>query len=280
MDIQIVKNNGAIVSFDSSILFRSLLNAGANKDYAKDIVRRIEADIKNGDTTSLIYKKAFDILYKESESVAMQYSLKKALFGLGPTGFQFEKFVSELFKRKGYSTAVGVHLKGTCIEHEVDVHAVGKERIAIEAKFHNDIRTRTDVKTVLYIKARFDDLLGKTHNKTFSFRKEKGIVDRCILITNTKFSSSAIKYAKCAGIELIGWGFPANNSLQKIIDEVDAHPVTCLPSIDNSSLRKLYENDIVTCRTLLDNTEILASLKNHESIKQEASILCRSQSRN
>lgn len=274
---KVVKRNGVVVDFDKSILERSLLRAGAERDLAHQIAIDIEKLIRDGDATSMVYKKAFELLYERARSVAMRYSLKKALFNLGPTGFPFEKFIAELFQRKGYATETNVHLRGGCIAHEVDVLAIGSERIAMEIKFHNDMHIRSDVKSVLYVKARFDDLLGRT-TSTFSFRK-KGAVDKCILVTNTKFTKNALAYAKCAGVSLLGWGYPFRDNLQSFIQGVDAHPVTCIPSLSPSLMRSLFSEGIVTCRGLLERDDLLHALPNTDTIVSEAKMLCRPDAR-
>ncbi len=267
MTKNIVKRSGALVTFDRSILERSLRRAGAPGSLAKHISTEVEKDMKDGDTTGEVYRKAFEMLSGNARHVAMRYSLKKALFSLGPTGFPFEKFVAELFRRKGYVVATNVHLKGHCVSHEVDVLATEPERIAMEVKFHNDMHTRSDVKAVLYIKARFDDLTGTGFFK-------KGVVDRCILVTNTKFTKNAIAYANCSGVSLLGWGYPFRSNLQTYIEEVDAHPVTCLPSVTVSLAKNLFAEGIITCRGLLENQAVLEALPNADQIITEAELLC------
>ena len=274
---KVVKRNGVVVDFDKKILERSLLRSGADRDLAHEIAVDIEKLIRDGDSTSMVYKKAFEMLYERARPVAMRYSLKKALFSLGPTGFPFEKFIAELFQRKGYAAQTNVHLRGGCIAHEVDVLAIGSERIAMEVKFHNDMHIRSDVKSVLYVKARFDDLLGKT-TSAFSFRK-KGSVDKCVLVTNTKFTKNALAYAKCAGVSLLGWGYPFRDNLQSFIQEVDAHPVTCIPSLSPSHMRTLFVEGVVTCRGLLERDDLLRSLPNTDTIVSEAKMLCRPDAR-
>lgn len=274
---RVVKRNGVIVEFDRTILERSLVRSGAPRQFAKQLSERIEREITDGDHTNEIYRKAFRLLNEEAKPVAMRYSLKKALFSFGPTGFPFEKFVAELFKRKGYVTTTNVQLQGNCISHEVDVMAVGKERIAMEVKFHNSMHTRSDVKAILYVKARFDDLTGKTNGRTL-FRRG-GVVDRCILVTNTKFTKNAIAYAKCAGVTLLGWGYPYQNNLETLIKELDAHPITCLPSISSATAKELFSKGIVTCRGLIEQEEILKRLPKTQEIIKEAEMLCTPQGR-
>ena len=271
MEKKIVKRSGAVVNFQKDILQRSLQRAGAEKKLAEEVAKNIEEEMQDGDSTAMIYKKAFKMLYDRESNVAIKYSLKKALFSLGPTGFPFEKYIAELFKRKGYSTTTNVHLRGTCISHEVDVLAIGSERVAMEVKFHNDMHIRSDVKAVLYAKARFDDLVGRTGK---ILRIKKGAVDRCLLVTNTKFTKNAIAYAECAGVELLGWGYPHKKNLQTYIKETDAHPITCLASLGKSTARELFDSGIVTCRGLLERVEEFKRIKNADLIISEAKALC------
>ena len=272
MGKKVVKRNGVVVDFDRNILERSLTRAGASRELARSVAAETGGLIQNGDSTGVIYKKAFEMLYDQARQVALRYSLKKALFSLGPTGFPFEKFVAELFRRKGYATQTNVHLRGGCISHEVDVLAIGSERIAMEVKFHNDMHIRSDVKSVLYVKARFDDLMGRTGSFFSSFRKSS--VDRCIFVTNTKFTKNALSYAHCAGIELLGWGYPFRDNLQTYIQDVDAHPITCLSSLSPSLIRGLFSDGVVTCRGLLERDDLLKSLPNTDAIVSEAKMLC------
>jgi len=38
------------------------------------------------------------------------------------------------------------------------------------------------------------------------------------LITNTRFSTDALQYGKCMGMQLVGWDYPNNNGLRNWID--------------------------------------------------------------
>ena len=275
MEKRIVKRNGTTVAFDRRILERSLMRTGAPKEFARDVAEDVERGMRDGDTTATVYKKAFDLLSGRSKDAAMRYSLKRALFAFGPTGFPFEKFIAELFRRRGYAVSTNVHLTGRCVSHEVDVFAAkpdGTERTAMEVKFHNDMHIRSDVKSVLYVKARFDDLLASPRSVLPGRRR--GTVDACLFITNTKFTKNALRYASCAGVPILGWGYPYDNNLQTWIREADAHPVTCLPSISPSIARQLFDRDIVTCRSLLDNLDAFRFLPNARVIAKEASVLC------
>ena len=124
---------------------------------------------------------------------------------LGPSGFPFEQFVAEIFRSKGYETVTDQIVLGGCVEHEIDVVAWKKDELIMnEVKFHGDIGLKSDLKVVLYVHARFEDLAenvyeygGKTHKLTGGW-----------LITNTKFTVSAIKYAVCKKMNIVGWNYP------------------------------------------------------------------------
>src|SRR3989304_3244888 len=89
----------------------------------------------------------------------MRYSIKKAIYALGPSGYQFEKYFGRILKEYGYSVEVNRMLQGYCVMHEIDVFAIReKEGFVIECKYHSDGGIPTDVKVALYIHARFEDI--------------------------------------------------------------------------------------------------------------------------
>lgn len=53
--------------------------------------------------TQEIYRHAFSLLRQHQTPAAARYSLRRALFGLGPTGFPFEVFLGRLFESDGYT---------------------------------------------------------------------------------------------------------------------------------------------------------------------------------
>lgn len=275
MSVVITKRDGTSANFDSPILVHSLLRAGASQKAATEIAKKVEATIKEGDATGEIYSKAFKYLAGIEKRPAIKYSLRRALFSLGPTGFPFEKFIAEIFTRKGYRCRTNLYLRGRCIEHEIDVLAQKDENIIMEIKFHNVEMSRSDLKTVLYVKSRFDDLVDSENAIVGNYPNHK--IDRGILVTNTKFTTNAIQYAKCAGMELLGWGYPYDNSLRMMIEETSTHPITCLPSINKTTQKKFFAKGIITCRSLVDMKNFDDLDINRQTIKQlleEASLLC------
>jgi hypothetical protein len=115
---------------------------------------------------------------------------------------------------------------------------------------------KSDLKVALYVKARFDDL----RKMTFKYGKERNL-DEGWLITNTKFSKTAIDYGSCqGGLVMVGWNFPPKGNLHDMILEAKLHPVTCLSTLNGREKKALLEQGVVLCKTLLESPASLALL--------------------
>ena len=86
---------------------------------------------------------------------------------------------------------------------------------------------------------------------------KRGKLDEGWLVTNTKFSESAVKYAKCRNMKLVGWNYPAQGNLQDLIEECHMHPITCLNSSTPSDEKLLMQAGVVLCKQAYDNQDIL-----------------------
>lgn len=253
-NIYIIKATGEREEFNPQKLRDSLARAGASLESIEKVVSQIEDELKEGDTTKDIYRRAFLLLGNEERPAAARYSLRRAVMELGPTGFPFEQFVAEIFRAKGFETTTDFFAKGECAEHEIDVTAWNEEKlIFVEAKFHNELGIKSDLKVALYVKSRWDDLM----NVSFNFGGTERKLSEGWLVTNTKFSESAVKYAKCRNMKLVGWNYPEQGNLQDLIEEANLHPITCLNSSTPSDERLLMEAGIVLCRQARDNPDIL-----------------------
>lgn len=253
---EIRKADGTIEQFDGSKLEASLHRAGAGMHAATRIRKTIEKTIVRGAGTQEIYRRAFAMLRDETRAAAARYSLRRALFELGPSGHPFEDFVAELFRKEGWEVEWRKTIPGKCIPHEVDVYAKrGNEHLAAELKYHNDPNFKTDVKVALYVKARFDDIwqcdpkIAKTCP-----------VDVGYLITNTKFTEMALEFARCANIGLIGWSYPAEGNLYDRIIAAGIYPVTALTTLRKAEKRLLIDQGIVTTEQLENNREAMRAL--------------------
>ncbi len=267
----IKKADGEREQFRPEKLERSLEHAGASSTMRARILAQVMQEVKDDMTTEEIYRRAFDILRKEDETpVAARYSMKRAVFALGPSGFPFEQFLGEVLRGHGWRVRSDVTLMGRCAPHEVDVLAEkdGK-RIGIEAKFHNDPGGKTDIKDALYVHARYQDLAMTPHKESH--------VDEGWLVTNTRFTRNAINYAQCANLALLGWDYPAKHGLLAMIEEAGVHPLTALTTLAEGEKRRLLEHKIVLCRAiqtphLLEEHGVKPS--NIPKVVEEAQRLC------
>lgn len=274
-NINITKASGLKVPFNKGKLKQSLLRAGANSEHADEIVSEVMETLVEGMSTRKIYKTAFRLLKNVSRPVAARYKLKQAIMQLGPSGFPFEQFVSELLKYKGYKTQVGVIVKGHCVNHEIDVIAEkDKHHFMIECKFHNSQGFVSDVKIPLYIQSRFLDV--ERQWKQLDGHSEK--FHQGWVVTNTRFSDDAAQYGRCMNMNLVGWDYPKNNGLKDWIDGSGLHPVTCLTTLTEREKQQLLDKKIVLCKTMHHNHSALQSIgiksPRLENVMEECEVLC------
>ena len=252
---KIIKADGTVEAFDGSKLEQSLRRAGAGEHAAERIRQTIELSMGSSIGTHEVYKRAFTMLRQDSRAVAARYYLRRALLELGPTGHPFEDFVAQMFKKEGWTIETRKLIPGKCVTHEVDVYATRNgEYLAAELKYHNDAGYKTDVKNALYVKARFDDIWQCAPGA------QTCPVDHGFLITNTKFTSQAIQYANCAGLQLLGWSYPNEGNLYDRIVASGLYPITALTLLKKAEKRLLIDQNIVTCEQVRERREVLRTL--------------------
>jgi len=263
MSVLIAKADGTLEPFDERKLISSLSHSGAEESVAAQIARDITATLRPGTTTSEIYRRAFSYLREHKRGIAARYSLKRAVLDFGPSGFPFESYLAKLFEAEGWQTKVDQIIQGGCVEHEVDVVMTkGEQTVYVEAKFHNTAGFKTDLKTVLYVMARIEDI-----------GKGKGMV-----VTNTKFTTPALQYSSCRGLELLGWEYPQHNNLHDRIDAAKLYPVTALTSLSKKEKLNLLSQRMVLCNALPGDTRALATAgitgKKADQVLEEVGSLC------
>lgn len=255
--MQITKADGEKEIFRPSKLISSLKKAGAKPSEVSEIVRQIESSLIEGVRTQDIYKKAFELLRTYEAPTAARYSLRRAVIGLGPTGFPFEDFLGRVFESQGYRTKRRLILKGKCAIHEIDLAAYSPAHSFIaEAKFHAQPGIKTDLQVAMYSYARYLDLESQRICKGDAC----GIIS-LYLITNTKFTSAAIKYGACVGINLLSWDYPSDNSLQHMIESAKVYPITVLTQFSSAQKQTLLQNNIIICDDILKNPQSLELLR-------------------
>lgn len=246
----VTKASGTKVPFSAEKIRQSLKKSGATQEMIEEILDEMYQQIYSDMPTHRIYRIAYDLLKKRSRPAAGRYQLKQAIFDLGPSGFPFEQYVAALFRQDGFSAITNELLEGYCVKHEVDV--VAAKNVAtyiIECKYHQQRGTICDVKIPLYVVSRFKDI---EQQWKLSHEPSAGQCEPW-LITNTRFSTDAIKYALCMGLHLLSWDFPTGKGLKDIIDKAGLYPVTCLTTLSRHEKQKLLERAVVLCKTLVEH---------------------------
>lgn len=245
--MEIVKTDGTKQAFSASKLCLSLRKAGAPRDLADGICKNVQQRINPNESTSSIFRKALKYLVREDLDLAARYSLRRGIEALGPAGFVFERYFEAILQAHGFKTKRGTIVRGKCISHEIDVMAmIGSKRFLVEAKYHNIAGIKTHVDTVMYAQARLEDIVEAEPAEA-----RKKYEYAMWVVTNTKFTDTAIKYARCRGIRLTGWSYPRGESLEDVIIQKKLYPVTVLPSLPKTLLLTLAEQNIILAQDLL-----------------------------
>ncbi len=256
MSYTVTKADGSTEYFNIEKLRRSLRRAGATPDEIRDVIIVVEQNLYNGIKTGEIYRHAFELLRSSEQPASVRYSLRRALFSLGPTGFPFEKFLGRLFAAEGYTTRTGIIIEGKCAPHEIDIAAYKDDHSFVgEAKFHARPGIKTDLQVAMYSYARLLDLReAKICNDDICGIKEFW------LITNTKFTSTAEKYCKCVGVTLLSWDYPKHNNLHDRVQRAGVYPITVLQTLTSNQIATLIAYDLILVSDLLKNPHVLRRL--------------------
>ncbi|MCE5329564.1 restriction endonuclease [bacterium] len=274
----ILKASGEKELFSSDKIYDSLLKAGASPELASKTTEEIKTKLKGKINSDKVYNFVLEKLTNTEPQAALKYSLKKAIMKLGPTGYLFEKYTAKILQEYGYTTEVGRIVNGYCVSHEIDVIAIqNNQHFMVECKYHNQPGTRSDIKTALYIYARFLDVER-------AWKQNKGhesMFHQAWLVTNTKCTSEAIKYGSCMNMRIIAWQYPKEASLEYLIENKKLYPITILPSLGTNSIEKLGAKGILLAKELLkysmdELSKILStSLIISQKISEEVNLLFR-----
>ncbi len=266
----IIKVSGGKEKFNPNKVYRTCRRAGADKTLAGEIAAKVEKQIYSGITTREILRLILNLLSRDNPGAATRYSLKEAILQLGPGGFVFEKFIVRLLQSYGYQAWCPEIIRGACVNHEIDITARAdfsteklpfilpkpflknksgrrhgkKITYMVECKYHKTPGNRCDLKQTLYTWARFLDVQEgwrRGYCEKFNYPW---------LISNTKFSQSAIEYAECKGMRLLGWRYPRRAGLEYLIGQKNFYPITILKTLDSDLREKLFFQDIILCQDL------------------------------
>ena len=268
---EVIKSSGQREGLDRAKIRRSIVNSGVRAKDADEVIEKALRTIKPPVTTKKLYRVIKKHLRTLNPQSTMKYSVKNAIYSLGPTGYPFERYVAKILEHQGYKVKVGQIVQGRCVNHEVDVVATkGRHCYMVECKFHHNSKTHSNIRTALYVHARFLDI--KRAYAESEMRKS-GLIPKGMLVTNTRFSSEAIKYSECVGLKVIGWKHPVGESLEKLIEHGKTYPVTALPSVNRKNVGVLLKHDIVTVKDLEKITAVNLSKATGFDVKESLRII-------
>jgi len=243
----VLKAGGQIEPFSEEKLRLSINRVGVPNAFQDSVVTRIKNKLYDNIPTSEIYKYITESLQNSTYPLSRtKYSLKQSIMDLGPTGYPFEDYVSEILKLEGYITQVRQILKGKCVSHEIDIIAEkNKVKSMIECKFHNRPGAKSQIHVSLYTKARFDDI------------KEINNLNDTWLVTNTKITQDALSYALCNNMKVISWDYPEKGSFKDLIEKYKLYPITTLTNLTQNQKQLLAAKHIVLARDVCKNPSCL-----------------------
>lgn len=247
-NIYVLNSRGEKEPFSFQKVYRSARRVGASGALAKKIAEIVELEAFPGIRTSEIFRKVERLLLRKAPKPALKFSLKKAMLKLGPTGFLFEKYIGEIFSRMGFRVKLNQDIPGFCCRHyEIDFLAEKDNLIYVgECKYRHLAGGKVHSDTALSNHARFLDIKkGNFLNGIKKFRVKS------LLVTNAKFTTKAIDYSKCVGVELLGWRYPRRRGLEYLIESERLYPITILPSLKRNLADAFIQRRIMLAEDLL-----------------------------
>mgnify|MGYP001404370344 CR=1 FL=1 len=276
--IYVLNVNGDKEPFSFRKVYKSAKKSGVSNKTAQKIASIIEREAFPGMKTIDIFKRVRELISKDSsQSSVLKFSLKEAMRKLGPTGFLFEQYVGKIFEKQGFRVKLNQTIPGFCCNYEIDFWAEKKNLIYVgECKYRNLSEGKVHLDIALSAFARFLDIqnggfFNKNGFRSFNIKN--------LIVTNTKFTEKTIRYAKCVGIELLGWQYPKKAGLERIIDGKKLYPITILPSLKKDWLDVLVEKRKLLVQDVFekDFKKVIQKNKktsnNFEQLIKEAEIL-------
>jgi len=248
--INVINARGEKEPFSEAKVYRSAKRAGASNKAAKEISGILKKEVHEGIRTQKIFARIKQLLRKESPGAAIKFNIKEGMRKLGPTGFPFEKYAGEILKALGYQVKINRFIPGRCVRsYEIDFIARKGNVVYLgECKYRKYFGDRVHSHDALANYARYLDICNGSY---FKAKEYKGASIKTMLVTNTKFSGRTMDYSRCVGAELLGWNYPRNNGLEKLVEERKLYPVTILPGLKGYLKDIFVQERIMLAKDLL-----------------------------
>ncbi len=246
--IFVTKFDGRKQPFQKQKVIRTCLRMHASPKQARLIADKVESKLYDGIKTKEILEMIFKYMKEYRPEIKHEIDLREAISLLRPKP-DFEEFIRLLLKDYGYQIETAQIVEGKCVEHEIDgIVKKDEDIIYVEVKHHFNHHTYTGVSVFLEAKARFEDLIEGYKSKINPIHFNK-----ILIVCNTKFSNHAKKYAKCTGINYLGWRAPEKKGLEEMIEKKKLYPITFLKNLDRKTEIRFGNAGIVLLKQLVEN---------------------------
>lgn len=228
------------------------MQAGVDEPAQENLVRTISkaSELR---TTEDIFHETYTYLKLIDRTWAARYSLKQALYALTHPQ-SFTQFIGKVYAQKDYTVRQEHRLTGACASHTIPLIIEKDDIRTIVVCTLEEPGNKTGISQVLQVKALYDDLHSYTTDMPYM------AVDKALLVAHASFSSDAIEYAHCAGIELLSWDHP-EQSLAQIIHSQGLYPITCLTGLTKTQKILLVQKNILLCQELLTYKQVLKKIQ-------------------
>ncbi len=249
LGILVRKADGREQLFDRAKVARTCMALGATEEIADEIARRVETQIYSGMETRKILRLIYRMMSEYKPGFKNLICLRESLSLLDPKP-DFEWFIQTLLGEHGYDVTKNRIIRGRCVDHEVD--AVAKRngvRYIVEVKHHFNFHTYTGLDESRIAWAILEDV-----KEGFELGLNSLKIDKAMLVCNTKFSEHAKRYGKCKDIYQIGWSWPPERGLQRLIEEKKLYPITCLKGLKANVRKRLGNSGIILLKQLVEKS--------------------------
>jgi hypothetical protein len=242
----VIKADGTKQPYDRYKVMRTARNYGVPEEYIVEVAADIEKHLYEGMRTRDILRLIHTVARRYQPAVDARTNVRRAI-GLFRPKPDFELYVQALLAGSGYEVGEGRILKGRCGEHEVDAIA-RKDGITyfVEVKHHHNHHRMTGLDEGRIARAIVEDV-----QEGYKEGRNHFTVDKAMIVSNTKLSSHAKRYAACWDIKHIGWDNPAEENIASMVADRMLCPVTLIKGVNARMRKNLVQAGIVTIGQLL-----------------------------
>ncbi len=245
----VIKADGTRQPYDRHKVMRTARNYGVPEEYIVEVAAEIDKHLYDGMRTRDILRLIHTVARKYQPAVEDRTNVRRAI-GLFRPKPDFELYVQALLAGSGYEVGEGRILQGRCGEHEVDAIA-RKDGITyfVEVKHHHNHHRMTGLDEGRIARAIVEDV-----QEGYKAGRNHFTIDAAMIVSNTKLSAHAKRYATCWDIKHIGWDHPAEENIASMVADRKLCPITLIKGVGASMRKSLVHAGIVTVGQILEHS--------------------------